>query len=109
MARAVREHGRDRGRDTTDRRHGSRALDTVGVPAFQFIQDPLDYDSRIHHSSIDTYDHLKIADLKQAAVILASFLYLAAEHDEPLPRMPVERQPAETDPFSYEDVDDDER
>src|SRR5690606_9962869 len=38
----------------------------VGLPGYQFIQDPLDYSSRLHHSSVDSYDHLKIDDLKQA-------------------------------------------
>ena len=46
-------------------------MQAVGIPAFQFIQDPLDYGARVHHSSIDSYDHLRIEDLKQAAVILA--------------------------------------
>jgi carboxypeptidase Q len=84
-------------------------LDSVGIPAFQFIQDPLDYGSRIHHTSIDSYDHLKIADLKQVAVILAAFLLQAADRDEPLPRVPLDRKPKETDPFSYEDIDDEVR
>ena len=75
----------------------------VGIPAFQFIQDPLDYGSRIHHSGLDTYDHLKIADLKQAAVIMASMLWLAAESDKPLPRMPLLTKPVDTDPFEYSD------
>jgi carboxypeptidase Q len=83
-------------------------MQSVGVPAFQFIQDPLDYGSRIHHSSVDSYDHLKMADLKQAAVVLASMLWLSAERDQPLPRMPVQRKPAETDPFNYADADEDE-
>jgi hypothetical protein len=81
-------------------------MQAVGVPGFQFIQDPLDYGSRIHHTSIDSYDHLKMADLKQAAVVLASMLWMSAERDQPLPRMPVQRKPAETDPFKYEDADD---
>jgi carboxypeptidase Q len=82
-------------------------MQQVGVPGFQFIQDPLDYGSRVHHSSIDSYDHLKIEDLRQATVILASFLLNAAERDEPLPRMPLPRQPAPSDPFSYDDPDED--
>jgi Zn-dependent M28 family amino/carboxypeptidase len=80
-------------------------MQSVGIPAFQFIQDPLDYSSRIHHTSADSYDHLKIADLKQAAVIMSSFLWLAAEREEPLPRMPVMREPADTDPFAYDEDD----
>lgn len=78
-------------------------MQAVGVPAFQFIQDPLDYGSRIHHSSLDSYDHLKIADLKQAAVVLASMLWMCAEREQPLPRMPLQRKPAETNPFNYDD------
>jgi hypothetical protein len=80
-------------------------MQSVGIPAFQFIQDPLDYSSRIHHTSADSYDHLKIADLKQAAVIMSSFLWQAAEREEALPRMPVMREPAETNPFEYDEDD----
>ncbi|MFN3931384.1 MAG: M20/M25/M40 family metallo-hydrolase [Brevundimonas sp.] len=76
-------------------------LQTVGVPGFQFIQDPLDYGSRLHHTSIDSYDHLKPDDLRQAAVILASFLLNAANSDEPLPRMPLPTRPTASDPFAY--------
>lgn len=83
-------------------------MSDVGIPAFQFIQDPLDYGARVHHSSIDSYDHLRIEDMKQAAVVLATFLYKAAERDEPLPRMPLPTKPAVTDPYQYEDPDEDE-
>jgi hypothetical protein len=76
-------------------------MQVVGVPGYQFIQDTLDYDSRIHHSSIDSYDHLKAEDLRQAAVIMASFLLNAANRDEPLPRMPLPTQPKPSDPFEY--------
>jgi carboxypeptidase Q len=76
-------------------------MQSVGVPGFQFIQDPLDYGSRTHHSNVDSYDHLKIADLRQAAVILAAFLFDAANRAEPLPRPPVPTQPKPVDPFDY--------
>jgi hypothetical protein len=76
-------------------------LQAVGLPGFQFIQDPLDYGSRIHHSSIDSYDHLKPDDMRQAAVILATFLLNAANRAEPLPRAPVPTQPRPSDPFEY--------
>jgi carboxypeptidase Q len=76
-------------------------MQTVGIPGYQFIQDPLDYGSRLHHTSIDSYDHLRPDDLRQAAVILASFLLNAANSDEPLPRMPMPTQPRPTDPFAY--------
>ncbi len=78
----------------------------VGVPAFELLQDPLDYHSRIHHSSIDSYDHLSITDLKQTAVVLASVLLSAANAEQPLPRMPVPTPPAATDPFEYDAGDD---
>ena len=75
-------------------------MQTVGVPGYQFIQDPLDYGSRLHHTSIDSYDHLRPQDLRQAAVILASFLLHAANSDEPLPRMPMPTRPTPSDPFA---------
>ncbi len=83
-------------------------MQQVGIPGFQFIQDPLDYDTRIHHSSLDSYDHLQMDDLKQSAVILASMLWMAAERDQALPRPPVPSQPADSDPFSHEDIDDED-
>jgi carboxypeptidase Q len=74
-----------------------------GLPAFQFIQDPLDYESRVHHSNLDTYDHLRTEDLRQAAVILASVLLQAADADAPMPRNVLPREPEATDPFLYRD------
>ncbi|HEX8535674.1 MAG TPA: M20/M25/M40 family metallo-hydrolase [Allosphingosinicella sp.] len=76
-------------------------LQSVGIPGYQFIQDPLDYDSRIHHTNVDTYDHLKAEDMRQAAVILASVLLSAANSAEPLPRMPLPSKPRPSDPFAY--------
>jgi hypothetical protein len=58
----------------------------VGIPAFQFIQDPLDYDTRRHHTNLDVYEAASEEDLQQAAVILATFVYQAAIRDEMLPR-----------------------
>lgn len=85
-----------------DRRVGSTDhvfFDAVGIPAFQFIQDPLDYGSRLHHSNIDTFDHLKRDDIRQGAIILAAFLWNAANADRPLPRVPVPVEPNVTDGF----------
>jgi len=76
-------------------------MQTVGVPGYQFIQDPLDYGSRLHHTSIDSYDHLRPDDLRQAAVVLASVLLSAANSDEPLPRMPLPTRPTASDPFGW--------
>lgn len=75
---------------------------SVAIPGFQFIQDPLDYESRVHHSSIDTLDHLRADDLRQAAVVLAGVLLAAANSDKELPRPPLARQPSPTDPFKYD-------
>lgn len=74
----------------------------AGLPGFQFIQDPLDYESRVHHSSIDTLDHMKAADLRQASVVLAGMLWQAANSDKELPRMPLPTQPVPSDPFKYD-------
>jgi hypothetical protein len=64
------------------------SFDAVGIPGFQFIQDPLEYETRTHHSNMDVYDHLSFDDLKQAAVIVAAFVYNAAMRDEMIPRKP---------------------
>ena len=62
------------------------SFDAIGIPAFQFIQDDIEYATRTHHSNMDAYDHLQPGDLKQAAVIIASFVYQAAQRNEKLPR-----------------------
>jgi carboxypeptidase Q len=59
----------------------------VGLPGFQFIQDPIDYDTRTHHSNMDVYDRIQPADLKQMAVVEAAFVYLAATRPDKLPRV----------------------
>jgi Zn-dependent M28 family amino/carboxypeptidase len=64
------------------------SFDAIGLPAFQFIQDPMEYSTRTHHSNMDTYDHLSEADLKQAATIIASFVYDAAQREDKFPRKP---------------------
>ncbi|HMX81317.1 MAG TPA: M20/M25/M40 family metallo-hydrolase, partial [Ferruginibacter sp.] len=63
-----------------------QSFDGVGIPGFQFIQDPIEYDTRTHHTNMDTYDHLVPEDLKQAATIVASFVYNTAQRDEKIPR-----------------------
>lgn len=65
------------------------SFDAVGIPGFQFIQDPLEYETRTHHSNMDTYDHLSIADLKQASVIVAAFVYNTAMRNDMIPRKPL--------------------
>lgn len=80
-------------------------LQAIGLPGYQFIQDPLDYDSRVHHSNLDTLDHLRGDDLRQAATIMAAMLLQAANSDKDLPRMPLPSKPAPTDPFKVRDPD----
>jgi hypothetical protein len=66
-----------------------QSFDDLGLPGFQFIQDPLDYGTRTHHSNLDVYDHIVPADLMQASAILASFVYDAATRPAMLPRKPL--------------------
>jgi carboxypeptidase Q len=85
----------------TTRRTGSTDhvfFDAVGIPAFQFIQDPLDYGAYTHHTNVDTFDHLKPEDLRQGAIILATFLINAANSDA-LPRVPLQSEPKPADGF----------
>ncbi len=65
------------------------AFDEVGLPGFQFIQDPIEYETRTHHTNMDTYERLQEADLKQMAVIVATFAYQAANAAQLLPRKPL--------------------
>ena len=67
------------------------SFDAVGIPGFQFIQDPIEYETRTHHSNMDLNDRLQPDDLKQIAVIVASFVYDAATRDQMLPRKPIEK------------------
>jgi len=62
------------------------SFDRVGLPGFQFIQDRLDYFTNVHHTHLDTWDHVEAEDLKQAAAIVASFAYHAAMREERFPR-----------------------
>jgi carboxypeptidase Q len=68
-----------------------QSFDAVGIPGFQFIQDPIEYETRTHHSNMDLYDRLQPDDLKQISVIVAAFVYDAAMRDQMLPRKPVEK------------------
>lgn len=70
-------------------------FDRVGLPAFQFIQDPLDYFGRTHHTDIDTFEHLKREDLVQSSIVMATFLWQAANREELLPRKPFPTEPPE--------------
>jgi hypothetical protein len=65
------------------------SYDAVGLPGFQFIQEPMEYSTRTHHSNMDVYDHIQAGDLMQASAIVASFVYNAATRPEMLPRKPL--------------------
>jgi carboxypeptidase Q len=64
------------------------SFDAVGLAGFEFIQDPMDYGTRTHHSDMDTFDRLHPADLEQAAVVEAIFLYNTAQRETMMPRKP---------------------
>lgn len=70
------------------------SFDTVGLPGFQFIQDPLDYNTRLHHTNVDSFDHAVPEDMKQAATVLAVLVYNAAIADARLPRKPMPTEPS---------------
>ncbi len=63
-----------------------QSFDRVGLPGFQFIQDPMDYNTRTHHSNMDVYDRIQQADMEQMAIIEAAFVYNAATRPDKLPR-----------------------
>ncbi|HLB35409.1 MAG TPA: M20/M25/M40 family metallo-hydrolase, partial [Gemmatimonadales bacterium] len=65
------------------------AFDAVGLPGFQFIQDPVEYSTRTHHSNMDVYERIQPFDMMQNAVIVATFVYQTANRDEKLPRKPL--------------------
>jgi carboxypeptidase Q len=65
------------------------SFDAIGLPGFQFIQDEIEYDTRTHHSNQDVFDRIQADDMKQAATIMAAFVYNAAMLDGKLPRKPM--------------------
>jgi carboxypeptidase Q len=71
-----------------------QSFHAVGLPGFQFIQDPVQYSSRTHHSNLDVFDQLIPADLMKNAVITAAFVYHTANRDQALPRRPLPRPTA---------------
>ncbi len=65
------------------------SFNAVGLPGFQFVQDPLDYDLNTHHSSVDDVSHINPGDLMQAAAVMATVVYHAANSEEKMPRKPL--------------------
>ncbi|GGA83532.1 M20/M25/M40 family metallo-hydrolase [Puia dinghuensis] len=76
------------------------SFDAIGIPGFQFIQDQLDYETRTHHTNEDNYDHLQMDDLRQAATILASFVYFTAMRPQMMPRKPLPKP----EKFIFDDI-----
>ena len=75
------------------------SFDEVGIPGFQFIQDPLEYGTRTHHTNMDSYDRASSNDLQQASVIMAAFVYNTAMMDKKMPRKTLPK--VNTSPTSY--------
>jgi hypothetical protein len=73
--------------DTTGTDHLS--FNDVGLPAFQFVQDPLDYGVNTHHSMVDDVAHVSEGDLMQAVAVMATAVYHAAQRDSLMPRKPL--------------------
>jgi carboxypeptidase Q len=71
-----------------------QSFDGIGLPGFQFIQDEVEYDTRTHHSNQDVFDRIQADDMKQAATIMAAFIYNAATIDQKIPR----KAPASSEP-----------
>jgi hypothetical protein len=65
------------------------SFDAVGLPGFQFVQDPMEYSTRTHHTNLDLYDRVLPEDVMKNAIVMASFVYHAANRDEALPRKPL--------------------
>ncbi len=65
------------------------SFDAVGIPGFQFIQDPMDYETRTHHSNMDVYDRIQAGDMMQSSAVVASMVYDTANRPEMLPRKPL--------------------
>lgn len=79
-----------------------QSFDAVGIPGFQFIQDPLEYSTRTHHSNMDVYDRIQRGDMIQMSTILSSLVYHTANRDQKIPRKPKpEPRPAGRGPMSF--------
>jgi hypothetical protein len=74
------------------------SFDAVGLPGFQFVQDPLDYDTRTHHTNLDLYERVFPEDVVKNAIIIASFAYEAANREQMFPRKPLPKP--SPDPFA---------
>jgi carboxypeptidase Q len=79
-------------RSTGSTDHAS--FDAAGLPGFQFIQDPIDYEPKTHHTNMDFYESLQPEDMRRNAVMIAGFAMLASNHNSMLPRKPRPAQPA---------------
>jgi len=74
------------------------SFDAVGLPGFGFIQDPIEYGTRTHHSNMDVYERIQAPDMMKNAVIVAFFVYQTANRDSMLPRKPLHGAPERSEP-----------
>jgi len=74
------------------------SFDSVGLPGFQFVQDSVEYETRTHHTNYDVYERLQREDLMQAVVVMATFVWEAANRPEMLPRKPLSKVDLEGPP-----------
>lgn len=79
------------------------SFDAVGLPGFQFIQDPMDYETRTHHSNMDVYDRIQAGDLMQSSAVIASFVYNTATRPDMLPRKPLPK--AQPQPHNSQEME----
>jgi Zn-dependent M28 family amino/carboxypeptidase len=78
------------------------SFDAVGLPGFQFIQDPLEYDTRTHHTNMDVYDRIPREDMMQMSAVVATLVYHTANREEKLPRKPrPEPRPQQGPPSTF--------
>jgi Zn-dependent M28 family amino/carboxypeptidase len=66
-----------------------QAFDGVGLPGFQFIQDPVEYNTLTHHYNLDSYERLQPDDMIRNATVAAAFAFLTANREDLLPRKPL--------------------
>lgn len=80
-------------------------FDAVGIPVFDFEQDAVEYDTRTHHSNIDSFERIQRADMLQASAVVAAFVYHAAMRDQILPRKPLPKDPEPVKPPAPADAE----
>jgi hypothetical protein len=81
---------------STSRRTGgtdSTSFNNAGLPGVGLAQDPFDYGSFTHHTTLDTYERIYEEDVREGAVEIASAVYALAMADQMVPRFTAETMP----------------